>query len=199
MYLSAVVLCAVWILTAVVLRVGIQVRRTGDTGLRAALGPPFSAAWWAAVALAVALVAVVAGPVLLIAGTVDALTDTMALRWAGVGLAVVGIAGTFAAQLGMGASWRIGVDRGEHTALVTTGAFGWVRNPIFTAMIATGVGVTAMAPTALGFAGCVLLVAAIEVQVRLVEEPHLRAAHGAAYRAYAGSVGRFVPLLGRLG
>jgi protein-S-isoprenylcysteine O-methyltransferase Ste14 len=199
MHITAVALCAVWVLTALVLRVLIQVRRTGDTGLRTGTGPPFSVAWWAAAGLLVAVVAVVTAPILLVAGTVEALADPGALGWAGLGLAVTGIAGTFAAQLGMGASWRIGVDGGERTALVTAGAFGWVRNPIFTAMIATAVGVTAMAPTALGAAGCVLIVAALEAQVRLVEEPHLRAAHGAAYRAYARSVGRFVPRVGRMG
>jgi protein-S-isoprenylcysteine O-methyltransferase Ste14 len=199
MPITAVVLSAMWIFTAVVLRIVIQVRRTGDTGLRAATGPRFSVAWWTAVTFVVAVMTVVTAPVLLVAGTVDALTDSVGLRWAGVGLAVIGIAGTFAAQLGMGASWRIGVDRGERTALVTSRAFGWARNPIFTAMIATAVGVTATAPTALGVAGCVLLVAAIEAQVRLVEEPHLRAAHGAAYRAYTRSVGRFLPLVGRMG
>jgi len=199
MPITAVVLSAMWIFTALVLRIVIQVRRTGDTGLRAATGPRFSIAWWTAVTFVVAVVSVVTAPVLLVAGTVDALTDSVGLRWAGVGLAVIGIAGTFAAQLGMGASWRIGVDRGERTALVTSRAFGWARNPIFTAMIATAVGVTATAPTALGVAGCVLLVAAIEAQVRLVEEPHLRAAHGAAYRAYTRSVGRFLPLVGRMG
>jgi protein-S-isoprenylcysteine O-methyltransferase Ste14 len=199
MPITAVVLSAMWIFTALVLRIVIQVRRTGDTGLRAATGPRFSVAWWTAVTFVVAVVSVVTAPVLLVAGTVDALTDSVGLRWAGVGLAVIGIAGTFAAQLGMGASWRIGVDRGERTALVTSRAFGWARNPIFTAMIATAVGVTATAPTALGVAGCVLLVAAIEAQVRLVEEPHLRAAHGAAYRAYTRSVGRFLPLVGRMG
>jgi protein-S-isoprenylcysteine O-methyltransferase Ste14 len=199
MPITAVVLSAMWISTALVLRIVIQVRRTGDTGLRAATGPRFSVAWWTSVTFVVAVVTVVTAPVLLAAGTVDALTDSVGLRLAGVGLAVIGIAGNFAAQLRMGASWRIGVDRGERTALVTSGAFGWARNPIFTAMIATAVGVTATAPTALGAAGCGLLVAAIEAQVRLVEEPHLRAAHGAAYRAYTRSVGRFVPLVGRMG
>ena len=199
MPITAVVLSAMWIFIALVLRIVIQIRRTGDTGLRAATGPRFSVAWWTAVTFVVAVVSVVTAPVLLVAGTVDALTDSVGLRWAGVGLAMIGIAGTFAAQLRMGASWRIGVDRGERTALVTSGAFGWARNPIFTAMIAAAVGVTATAPTALGVAGCVLLVAAIEAQVRLVEEPYLRAAHGAAYRAYTRSVGRFLPLVGRIG
>jgi hypothetical protein len=34
----------------------------------------------------------------------------------------------------MGDSWRIGVDPSETTTLVRTGVFGWVRNPIFTAV-----------------------------------------------------------------
>ena len=42
-----------------------------------------------------------------------------------------------------------------------------------------------------------LVVGAVEVQVRRVEEPHLQALHGDAYRAYCRSVGRFVPRLGR--
>ena len=39
---------------------------------------------------------------------------------------------------------------------------------------------------------------ALEIQVRLVEEPYLLRQHGDAYRNYAARVGRFVPGLGRL-
>jgi protein-S-isoprenylcysteine O-methyltransferase Ste14 len=39
----------------------------------------------------------------------------------------------------MGASWRIGVDPSERTDLVTGGAFALVRNPIFSAMLLTGI------------------------------------------------------------
>ena len=118
----------------------------------------------------------------------------------GLVLAVAGVAGTFAAQLGMGASWRIGVDRGEHTALVTDGDLRLGAQPDLHRHDRNGCGRDGRWPRPRsGAAGCVLLVAAIEAQVRLVEEPYLRAAHGAAYRAYAGSVGRFVPLVGRLG
>ena len=55
-------------------------------------------------------------------------------------LAVVGIAATVYAQVDMGDSWRIGVDPDETTTLVRTGVFGWVRNPIFTAMLTSGSG-----------------------------------------------------------
>lgn len=44
------------------------------------------------------------------------------------------------AQLAMGDSWRIGVDEQENTTLVRTGPFKWVRHPIYTAMMAFGLG-----------------------------------------------------------
>jgi protein-S-isoprenylcysteine O-methyltransferase Ste14 len=45
-------------------------------------------------------------------------------------------------------------------------------------------------------AGLILAVAALELQVRRVEEPYLRDKHGAAYRGYTASVGRFIPGVG---
>ncbi|KAA5835280.1 isoprenylcysteine carboxylmethyltransferase family protein [Saccharopolyspora hirsuta] len=83
------------------------------------------------------------------------------------------------------------------TSLVTTGSFGLVRNPIFTAMIAAVAGLSLMVPNWLQLLGFACLVAAVEIQVRLVEEPHLARIHGAAYAAYAARVGRFLPGIGR--
>lgn len=45
--------------------------------------------------------------------------------------------------------------------------------------------------------GLILLVAAIELQVRFVEEPHLRNLHADTYRDYASRVGRLLPGIGR--
>ncbi|HKA14532.1 MAG TPA: methyltransferase [Myxococcota bacterium] len=78
----------------------------------------------------------------------------------------------------MGESWRIGVDTGEVTALVTRGVFRTGRNPIFTGMILAAIGVVGMVPKAAAFAGAALLVLALEIHVRCVEEPHLLAVHG---------------------
>ena len=61
-------------------------------------------------------------------------------------IALLGIGATFAAQLSMGDSWRIGVDDHERTELVTRGAFGFARNPILTAMAITAAGLAAMVP-----------------------------------------------------
>ncbi|MGQ1797409.1 methyltransferase family protein [Kocuria oceani] len=98
----------------------------------------------------------------------------------------------------MGASWRVGVDASERTELVTTGAFAVVRNPIFTAMLTTLVGLTLLVPTMVSAAALLCLLVAVELQVRLVEEPYLLRTHRQAYTSYAAHVGRFVPGLGRL-
>ena len=97
----------------------------------------------------------------------------------------------------MGDSWRIGVDPSETTTLVRTGVFGRVRNPIFTAMITFGFGIALVTPNVVAIVGFVLLVATIELQVRVVEEPYLLTVHGDAYRDYLANVGRFLPGVGR--
>jgi protein-S-isoprenylcysteine O-methyltransferase Ste14 len=43
----------------------------------------------------------------------------------------------------------------------------------------------------------VAVVVALEIQVRLVEEPYRRRVHGDHYGDYAARTGRFVPLTGR--
>ncbi len=98
----------------------------------------------------------------------------------------------------MGESWRVGVDPGERTALVTSGPFRLVRNPILSAVMVTCVGLTLMTPTVVGLLGLIGVMVANELLVRLVEEPHLLRVHGEAYARYAAAVSRFVPGLGRL-
>jgi protein-S-isoprenylcysteine O-methyltransferase Ste14 len=188
----AAVLAGIWFLVAFALRIAIQVRRHHDTGVRADAGPPLSAGWWARLLFTASLVAVAAGPVLQAAGAGET-TAPPAVAGVGLLLAVAGIGLTFWAQLAMGASWRIGLDADERTALVTTGPFAVVRNPIFSTMGLTALGFTLMAPTAVGVVGLAVMVVALELQVRAVEEPYLRAVHGPAFAAYTARTGRFVP------
>ena len=84
--------------------------------------------------------------------------------------------------------WRIGVDESERTALVTESAFRVARNPIFTAMVITAIGITMMVPNPLALAGLAALLVALELQVRGVEEPYLRTVHGNTYLSYASHV-----------
>lgn len=197
MNVEALILYAVFGIVAFGWRTWLQFRRTGDTGLRihATVG---TMQWWAKLAFVAALGAGTAAPVAGLVG-LDPLPalDTNAAHIIGTVVAVVGIIGTATAQLQMGASWRIGVDPSERTGLVTNGVFASVRNPIFTAMLITATGLTLMVGNAVAVIGVLALLAALEVQVRCVEEPYLLETHGADYARYTGSAGRFAPRIGR--
>lgn len=192
---------AVYLGLAFGLRTVVQLRTTGSTGFKGIGGRLGSAEWIAGALFAVALGVGVAAPVLALAGLVEPLgaLDTTAVHGAGIALFAVGLAGTLAAQMAMGASWRIGVDESERTELVTDGPFRIVRNPIFAAMLPASAGLTLMVPSVVAIAGLAALFVALELQVRVVEEPYLRRAHGEVYERYAAAVGRFLPGLGTLG
>ncbi|GAA2431699.1 isoprenylcysteine carboxylmethyltransferase family protein [Actinomadura vinacea] len=195
---AALIIYLVWALLAFGLRSLVQWRRTGDAGFRGAGLAPGSVQWWARIAFIAALLIGAAGPIADLAGLRPlGPLDGSIVRGAGLVLALLGVAATLAAQMSMGASWRIGVDENERTALVTTGAFALARNPIFTAMMLTAAGLAAMVPNVVSISGAVLTVAAIEAQVRAVEEPYLRRVHGEDYHRYAAAVGRFLPGVGR--
>ena len=194
---------AVWLvglLLAFGLRTWAHRRATGTTGYRGTTGRPGSAAWWGGVLFPVALLLGTLGPLLALTGTAapPAALARPEPAIAGLLLAVAGIAVVLAAQTAMGASWRIGVDERERTDLVTRGPFGRVRNPVFTGMAAVAAGVALMVPTVLSAVALVCLVAAVQLQVRVVEEPYLRRVHGAAYSDYLAATGRFLPRLRRV-
>lgn len=181
-------------------RTWVQVRATGTSGFRGISGRPGSLAWWGGVLFPAASLFVLLAPVLVLTGATAPLPLLAypAIAVTGLVLAVAGLAVVLAAQAAMGNSWRIGVDEGERTDLVTTGLFAAVRNPIFTGMGAVALGVALMAPTLLALLAVACLVAAVQIQVRVVEEPYLRRVHGDTYARYAAGAGRFLPGFGRL-
>ncbi|WP_424751236.1 methyltransferase family protein [Mycobacterium sp.] len=178
----------------------LQYRRTGSTGFRGIRGGG-ATEWIAGMGFVVALVMAVSAAVLQQAGVVEPLSTLSAvwIRIAGVVVATAGIAATVYAEVEMGDSWRIGVDEQETTTLVHTGVFGRVRNPIYTTMLMFALGIALLTPNPVACAAFILLLGTIELQVRRVEEPYLLRRHGDAYRAYAASVGRFVPGVGPIG
>ena len=197
---------AAWMLAGFVVltlfvRVAIHLRRTGKTGLiglRRNAGPLdllSGILFIGGMAMGVVSLQLVLQDSL---EPIDAL-DTGALHVIGIVLAALGGTAVFLAQLGMGASWRIGVSDEERTALVTTGWFSIVRNPIYSAMIVGWTGFAVLVPTWLAFAAIVVIASGLELQVRAVEEPYLVRTHGDEYRGYASRVGRFLPGVGRFG
>lgn len=176
-----------------------HVRATGSTGFRGLSGRPGSAEWWGGALFIVGVVLSLLAPIAGLLGWVATPAVGEGQLIVGVAAVLVGIAATYAAQTSMGRSWRIGVRSDERTALVTTGPFALVRNPIFSCMLFTAAALTLVLPNGIALAAFLTLLAAVELQVRVVEEPYLVRAHGTAYRAYAARVGRFVPGFGLLG
>ena len=196
--LLALVLQLAFLAVAFGWRTIVHRRRTGDSGFRWQRHDRVARVSGAL--FAAALVIGTAGVTLLAFSVTELwapLTGTGAFV-AGLTLFSAGCVVTLAAQSAMGASWRIGVDPSERTGLVTDGLFGWARNPIFTGMVIAAAGLALLAPTLLTAASVVMLVVAVRVQVRRVEEPYLREAMS-GWPSYAQRVGRFVPRLGRLG
>lgn len=193
----ALILFGLYLLIGFVLRTAIHVRRTGDSGFRGLSGRPGSAGWWAGVLFAAALTAGLLGPLAGLAGLGNLpLLDRATHQWVGVVVALLGIVGTLLTQIAMGNSWRVGVRESERTELVTDGLFAVVRNPFFAASLLTGAGIALVVPNVVALLGWSLLLAAVELQVRVVEEPYLRRHHGEACDAYLARVGRFVPRVG---
>lgn len=199
MAIAALALFATLMLVIGALRRRIQLQRTGDSGNRRSMRPDGSREWWA---LAIAdlgyLLVGVGAPSAALAGLPAlGVVEHPMVHVAGVVVAVAGIAATLAAQLTLGASWRIGIDETERTDLITTGAFAIVRNPIFTALLLTLIGLVLMVPNPVAVTGLLIALAGVELQVRGVEEPYLGRVHGRAYSEYVARVGRFLPRLGR--
>jgi protein-S-isoprenylcysteine O-methyltransferase Ste14 len=193
-------LLALYGLLAFGVRMAVQHRRTGATGfvgLRRARG---SVERIGGLLFVVSVVLCVAGPVLQLTDTVSSVQplDGEAADVLGLALACLGIAITVLAQFAMGDAWRIGVDPSEQTEMVTHGPFSVVRNPIFAAMIPSFAGIALLAPNVVTLAGAILLMVALELQTRLIEEPYLLRVHGEQYAAYAAQAGRFFPGIGRL-
>jgi protein-S-isoprenylcysteine O-methyltransferase Ste14 len=119
------------------------------------------------------------------------------LSVSGAVLLFAGLAFLMAAQLDLGASWRIGIDDDAKPGLVTDGLYRFSRNPIYLGFAVIVTGYTLMLPTFLSLT--ILIGTCFGVrQQALREERYLLRTYGEAYRDYASRVGRFLPVMGKL-
>ena len=190
-------LYALYVLLAFGWRTWLQVRRTGSSGFKG-ISRAGGIESLGGILLVVSLGLGVLAPLAALGGQAPPLLDSRALAAAGLALYAAGLAITLVAQVQMGASWRIGVDPTERTGLITHGLYRLARNPIYTGMCAVAVGLALLVPNGFALLALATLVVGLEVQVRLLEEPHLIGKHGEAYSSWAARTGRFFPALGRL-
>ena len=187
-----------WFMSLFVFRSVLQWWRTGSTGMKGFSGAVGSVEWTAGLVTSLGFVAAPLAPVAALAGWPGGglLFESPVAHLVGALCAGIGVAGALVAQIEMGDSWRIGVDESERTALVTRGLYRFVRNPIFSFILLSGVGLLLLVPNVYALLALAFTFVGIEVQVRVVEEPYLAAVHGTDYDDYRASTGRFVPGVG---
>ena len=118
------------------------------------------------------------------------------LQVAGAVLMFGGIALLVAAQLNLGASWRIGIDVEAKPGLVTRGLYRFCRHPIYLALLVILAGYALLLPTLLSLALLLGTYVGNRLQIS-AEEAYLLHTYGTAYRNYAQRVGRFLPGIGK--
>jgi len=195
----ATAMLVVFVVLTLFVRVAIQLRRTGRTGLIGLRKGAGALDWLSGILFIGGMAMAVVSLNLVLNDDLDPIDalDVDGLHAVGIVLAALGGLAVFGAQLGMGENWRVGVSDEQRTDLVTGGWFSVCRNPIYAAMVVGWSGFALMVPTWLSLAAVVVIAIALELQVRFVEEPYLVRTHGNEYGAYASRVGRFVPGVGR--
>jgi protein-S-isoprenylcysteine O-methyltransferase Ste14 len=117
--------------------------------------------------------------------------ETLTIKYVGLGFLALALIWTIIAQGHMKNSWRIGIDSETKTELITTGLFGFSRNPIFFGMTISLIGLFLVTPNALTGLFLILGYILIQIQIRL-EEEFLTKQHGQNYLDYKQKVRRFI-------
>jgi protein-S-isoprenylcysteine O-methyltransferase Ste14 len=190
----AITMISVFIFVAVVGRVLLQYRLTGEHGIRFTTSTSTNTSIVSSLLIVISFIGVI-GISLMSAVTGVNLPVQFGPygNILGVLFCLGGIMLTNIAQIQMGKEWRIGVNEHEKTMLVTKGLYSVVRNPIYTGVMLFGLGLMVLLPhfTMIFFA--LLGYLAIELQVRKVEEPYLKKVHGRSFANYMKKAGRYIP------
>ncbi|MDX2003238.1 MAG: isoprenylcysteine carboxylmethyltransferase family protein [Chitinophagales bacterium] len=94
------------------------------------------------------------------------------------------------AQIQMGISWRIGIDKQLKTPLVTHKLYAWSRNPIYLGILLCLLGLFFILPNILTFFALLAGYFSMSIQIRL-EEEFLLNQHGDTYTQYRQKVNRW--------
>ena len=117
--------------------------------------------------------------------------ETPALKIAGLAMAYSGLLWSVAAQHQMGRDWRIGIDFGNETGLVTGGLYRLSRHPIYLGFIVICIGLFFATPNIVTLLCAVLTTVILSVEARL-EEAFLLSVHGDPYKEYLAKTRRWI-------
>jgi len=123
------------------------------------------------------------------------LSNTITLA-VGVGVVGLGYAGTLWCYAAMGDQWRIGIDRKDKAALVSSGPYRYIRHPIYVFQTVMLIGAFWLLPA--GFSLALVLAHLICARIKAAdEEAYLLSTLGEDYRQYCTRTGRLLPRLRR--
>jgi protein-S-isoprenylcysteine O-methyltransferase Ste14 len=123
-----------------------------------------------------------------------AVLDHLLVDILGASLGFLGLSLCLVAQLTMGGSWRVGIDKEHQTALISHGVYRLIRNPTYVGLFSLNLGVWFIWPSPAMAFYWLLFFVVIEIQVRC-EEEHLVELHGNTFWAYAARTRRYIPWL----
>ncbi|MCY3823620.1 MAG: isoprenylcysteine carboxylmethyltransferase family protein [Nitrospinae bacterium] len=191
---DALTLYLVFLVFAVGGRIALHYLATGDLGVRTVKRTASNTAKCASILLFTSFVATFVLSLLDATGAIRPQVDLgESTNTFGAAISLAGIALMILSQYQMGTAWRFGVDQAERTELVTGGLYALVRNPIYTGVFLFCIGLLVLLPHVLMLIFLATAWLSIELQVRFVEEPHLRGLHGAVYEKYVEQTGRYFP------
>jgi protein-S-isoprenylcysteine O-methyltransferase Ste14 len=114
----------------------------------------------------------------------------------GLVLVALGVGIAIAAGAGLGRTLTPSPIPKADGVLVTTGVFGLVRHPIYSALLVLGLGLVVIGASVLHLIAWVALLSVLMAKARF--EERMLADQYPDYAAYAARVGRLVPGLGRI-
>lgn len=189
------VLIGGFLIVAVLMRIVIQHKRTGDYGIRTASkhAPVIEILPGTVFVLTFCFASTLV--VLGYLGSIGLLYQLpMFVQVVGFLIGLSGIAITVVSQFQMGNSWRIGVDQKESTPLITHGLYANSRNPIYFGLLNFWVGLSVTFPHLLLWLSAAICWVCIELIVRNIEEPYLIRKHGDVFQNYVSQTNRYLPL-----
>ena len=196
---NALTLYLVFAVFAVGGRIALHYLATGDLGIRTVKRNSPRIAKYTSILMLASFSATFLLSLLDAAGEIHPQIDPgEAGRSLGAAISLAGITIMVIAQYQMGTAWRFGVDQAEKTDLVTRGLYSLVRNPIYSGVFLFCAGMLVLFPHIYMLIYLATAWMGIELQVRHIEEPHLRNLHGAVYEKYAEQTYRYLPSLTRI-
>jgi protein-S-isoprenylcysteine O-methyltransferase Ste14 len=110
----------------------------------------------------------------------------------GTAACIFALAASFHCWKEMGTSWRIGIDPGEKTEMIVSGAYRHLRHPIYALSILLVLGSLAANPSFV-MLGVAAIHSILMITEAVREEKYMLTTHGQAYTDYMKSTGRFIP------